>query len=244
MRVRGHQHGRRRAGHRQAAGRSARAEARVAGSAALSRGLGVHRRGGSSGRAAGRGSAAASTPPRAGRRDQRSASAPTITTPPARRRTGSSQARRLKPWSMGAASTSWLPYFVDEVLDDLVARLARRHELRDLGAHLGGRSRTCTRRRACGRRCRTCRRSASASPSRAACATRHTVCAGLDVLRVQRPPPSGQRQQQTASSVAAPSGTRAVANANARSGSSAMNVPMIITPMPNQIQFTSGLILI
>ena len=41
--------------------------------------------------------------------------------------------------------------------------------------------------------------------------------------------------------VTAPSGIFATANANARSGKSAMPVPIAITAKPNQIQLTSGL---
>ena len=58
--------------------------------------------------------------------------------PPTARPYGSTQARRLKPLSIGDASAIWLPYFCDEVLDDVVARLALREQVVDLDAVLRG----------------------------------------------------------------------------------------------------------
>ncbi len=55
-------------------------------------------------------------------RDHRTATTPTHAAAPAPTDYGSSHASRLKPSSIGAPSISWLPYLVDERLDDLVAR--------------------------------------------------------------------------------------------------------------------------
>ncbi len=55
-------------------------------------------------------------------------------------------------------------------------------------------------------------------------------------------PPDSRTSSSTATVVAAASaGSLAIANANDRSGSSAMPVPSAMIPKPNQIQLTSGL---
>ena len=73
-------------------------------------------------------------------------------------------------------------------------------------------------------------------------ATTATVCAASTCCACAR---RAKRRPAAAAAagdvVAAPSGTFADANANARSGSSAMSVPIARMPKPNQIQLTSGL---